>query len=89
MKSLKAAAVVAGSLVLAGAAAPAFAQNAGDVTGSVVGTATSALTNGPVKAGPVQQLGALDTKKKDSPLNAAQGAAGKLTGGKLLGGLSH
>ncbi|MFI5687142.1 hypothetical protein [Streptomyces sp. NPDC051636] len=88
MKSLKAAAVVAGSLVIAGAAAPAFAQNATDVTSTSLNSVADTLTKGPVQAGPVQKLDALDTKKKDSVLNTVQGTAKGLTGGKsLLGGL--
>jgi hypothetical protein len=88
MKSLKAAAVVAGSLVIAGAAAPAFAQNAGDVTSTAIDSVAGTLTKGPVQLGPVQQLDALNTKKKDSALNTVQGAAQGVTGGQsLLGGL--
>ncbi|MFI5678158.1 hypothetical protein [Streptomyces cellulosae] len=90
MKSLKAAAVVAGSLVIAGVAAPAFAQNAGDVTSTAIDSAAGTLKKGPVQLGPVQQLSALDTKnkKKDSPLSSLQGAAQGLIGGQsLLGGL--
>jgi hypothetical protein len=48
MKSLKAAAVVAGSVALAGAAAPAFAYNASDVTPSSLGGAVHTLTKTPI-----------------------------------------
>ncbi|MET8943898.1 hypothetical protein ABZX30_09970 [Streptomyces sp. NPDC004542] len=88
MKSLKAAAVVAGSLVIAGAAAPAFALNAGDVTGSGVNGVANSLAKGPVQVGQLQKLDALDAKKKGSVLNSVQGSTSRLAGGKaLLGGL--
>ena len=47
MKSLKAAAVVAGSLVIAGAAAPAFAHSAVDVPSSGLnGTVINRMSQG-------------------------------------------
>ncbi|MEV0224769.1 hypothetical protein [Streptomyces sp. NPDC050704] len=96
MKSLKAAAVVAGSLVIAGAAAPAFAA---DLTPTSLNggleSALGAVANEPVDAMdamPLQsQSNALDTENKDSVLNTVKGAtdtlnsAGGPTG--LLGGL--
>lgn len=46
MKSLKAAAVVAGSLAIAGAAAPAFAYSPADVTPTSLTGAVNTLTSG-------------------------------------------
>ncbi|MGW0417334.1 hypothetical protein [Streptomyces sp. NPDC003015] len=75
MKSLKAAAVVAGSLVLAGAAAPAFAYNNADLTPTSLNGAVNALTRGPIDVMPLQhQSDALDTENKDSVLNSVKGA---------------
>lgn len=93
MKSLKAAAVVAGSLVITGAAAPAFAA---DLTPSSLNggldSALDAFANEPVNVMPLQsQSNALDTENKDSVLNTVNGvtetlnSAGGPTG--LLGGL--
>ncbi|MEU9240800.1 hypothetical protein [Streptomyces shenzhenensis] len=75
MKSLKAAAVVAGSLVVAGAAAPAFAV---DAPSGLNGTVKS-VTQG------VDGIGVT----KNSPVNRTlQGATGALNGQKpLVGGL--
>ncbi|MFE3030344.1 hypothetical protein ACFXKY_01690 [Streptomyces canus] len=75
MKSLKAAAVVAGSLVLAGAAAPAFAYNSADLTPTSLNGAVNALTRGPIDVMPLQhQSDALNTENKDSVLNTVKGA---------------
>ncbi|RRR75730.1 hypothetical protein [Streptomyces sp. RP5T] len=75
MKSLKAAAVVAGSLVLAGAAAPAFAYNSADLTPTSLNGAVNALTRGPIDVMPLQhQSDALDTENKGSVLNSVKGA---------------
>ncbi|WP_053851138.1 hypothetical protein [Streptomyces sp. NRRL B-24085] len=75
MKSLKAAAVVAGSLVLAGAAAPAFAYNSADLTPTSLNGAVNALTRGPIDVMPLQhQSDALDTENTGSVLNAVKGA---------------
>ncbi|MFD6286042.1 hypothetical protein [Streptomyces sp. NPDC060205] len=94
MKSLKAAAVVAGSMAIAGVAAPAFAA---DLTppSSLNGGLNSALTQlttEPVDAMPLQsQSRALDTENQDSALSTlsdatdALNSAGGPTG--LLGGL--
>ncbi|MDH6623494.1 hypothetical protein M2271_001281 [Streptomyces sp. LBL] len=77
MKSLKAAAVVAGSLVIAGAAAPAFAV---DTPVSGLNGAVKTLTRG---------TGGLDVAKNTKPVtNTLQDPASALTGQKsLLGGL--
>lgn len=82
MKSLKAAAVVAGSLVIAGAAAPAFAYETADLT----------PTKGPLDVQQVQPLqqqsNALDTENKDSTLSTVKGATTAFnSNGGLLGGL--
>jgi hypothetical protein len=91
MKSLKAAAVVAGSMVLAGAAAPAFAAPA-DLTPTSLNGAVNTLTQGPLTAGDVMpfqhQSDALDTENQDSVLSTVKGATGALnTHNPLLGGL--
>lgn len=92
MKSLKAAAVVAGSLVVAGAAAPAFAHSPADLTPTSLNGAVNTLTSGRLTAAdamPLQhQSEALDTENKDSVLNTVKGATTALNqGGGLLGGL--
>ena len=92
MKSLKAAAVVAGSLALAGAAAPAFAYNTADITPTSLNGAVNTLTSGrmqPADVMPLQhQSDALDTENKDSLLSTVKGATGALNKkGGLLGGL--
>ncbi|MEV1068924.1 hypothetical protein [Streptomyces sp. NPDC050263] len=91
MKSLKAAAVVAGSLALATPAAPAFATPA-DLTPTSLNGAVDTLARGPVNledAMPLQhQSDALDTENKDSVLSTVKGATGALnTHNPLLGGL--
>ncbi|MFI5871800.1 hypothetical protein ACIBAH_05035 [Streptomyces sp. NPDC051445] len=91
MKSLKAAAVVAGSMVLAGAAAPAFATPA-DLTPTSLNGAVDTLARGPITledAMPLQhQSDALDTENKDSVLSTVKGATGALNShNPLLGGL--
>ncbi|WP_328555481.1 hypothetical protein [Streptomyces sp. NBC_00358] len=96
MKSLKAAAVVAGSLVVAGAAAPAFAAGASGLTPSSLNgaleTVTSQRSVTVQDVLPVQhQSDALDTENKNSVLNGVNGATKTLnrTGrpAQLLGGL--
>jgi hypothetical protein len=92
MKSLKAAAVVAGSLVIAGAAAPAFAYDAADLTPTSLNGAVNTLTKGPLDVQQVQPLqqqsNALDTENKDSMLSTVKGATTALNSkGGLLGGL--
>ncbi|MET7474279.1 hypothetical protein ABZT17_07940 [Streptomyces sp. NPDC005648] len=92
MKSLKAAAVVAGTVALAGAAAPAFAYSPADMTPSSLTGAVNTLTSGrlqPADVMPLQhQSNALDTENKDSLLSTVKGAAAALNNnGGLLGGL--
>lgn len=90
MKSLKAAAVVAGSLVLAGAAAPAFAADTADHPHtSLNGGIQTLLTQGPGDLMPLQnQNNALDTENENSVLHTVNGATEKLnSSGGLLGGL--
>ncbi|MEU3945610.1 hypothetical protein [Streptomyces sp. NPDC029526] len=90
MKSLKAAAVVAGSLVVAGAAAPAFAYDStSDLTPTSLNGAVNTLTQGPIDVMPLKhQSDALNTENEDSPLSTVNDATDALnsTGG-LLGGL--
>ncbi|MEV0484637.1 hypothetical protein AB0I69_29000 [Streptomyces sp. NPDC050508] len=92
MKSLKAAAVVAGSLAIAGAAAPAFAYGPADVTPTSLTGAVNTLTSGqlqPADVMPLQhQSDALDTENKGSALNTVKGATAALNQhNPLLGGL--
>ncbi|MDW4909600.1 hypothetical protein RB628_30740 [Streptomyces sp. ADMS] len=92
MKSLKAAAVVAGSMVIAGAAAPAFAYDTADLTPTSLNGAVNTLTKGPLdveQAQPLQhQSNALDTENKDSALSTVKDATTALnSNGGLLGGL--
>ncbi|MEV6193404.1 hypothetical protein AB0M19_13515 [Streptomyces sp. NPDC051920] len=96
MKSLKAAAAVAGSLVVAGAAAPAFAAGASDLTPSSLNGALETLTSqrslSVQDALPLQhQSNALDTENKDSVLSGVNGATKTLnttaSPAQLLGGL--
>ncbi|WP_030559646.1 hypothetical protein [Streptomyces aureocirculatus] len=91
MKSLKAAAVLAGSIVIAGAAAPAFATDV-KPTSPKVGLnpvlEKAVQTTKPVTANAEQ---ALDGKKKDSVVKTVSDAAKSVNSGngpaKLLGGL--
>ncbi|MEV6618353.1 hypothetical protein AB0N31_31720 [Streptomyces sp. NPDC051051] len=89
MKSLKAAAVVAGSLVIAGAAAPAFANDTADLTPTSLNGAVNTLTKGPVDVMPLKhQSNALDTENENSPLGTVKDATTALNApGSLLGGL--
>ncbi|MFJ5037538.1 hypothetical protein [Streptomyces parvulus] len=92
MKSLKAAAVVAGSLVAAGSAVPAFAYDAADtaaLTPTSLNGAVNALTAEPVDVMPLKhQSDALDTENKESVLHTVKGATTDLNSKKsLLGGL--
>ncbi|MER6530480.1 hypothetical protein [Streptomyces sp. NPDC001508] len=92
MKSLKAAAVVAGSVALAGVAAPAFAHTAADLTPTSLNGAVDTLTRGPLTvqdAMPLRhQSSALDTENKGSVLSTVKGATAALNQhSPLLGGL--
>ncbi|MFG3205381.1 hypothetical protein [Streptomyces sp. NPDC048192] len=92
MKSLKAAAVVAGSVALAGVAAPAFAYNTADVTPTSLNGAVNQLTKGPItldQAMPLRhQSNALDTENKNSVLSTVKATAGRLNQHQpMLGGL--
>jgi hypothetical protein len=90
MKSLKAAVVVAGSLALAGAAAPAFAYDAGHLPPMSLNGAVDTLARNPPTVKdlmPLQhQSDALDTENKDSVLSTFNDASDSLNRG-LLGGL--
>ncbi|MEU0117468.1 hypothetical protein ABZ137_28190 [Streptomyces bobili] len=89
MKSLKAAAVVAGSMVIAGAAAPAFAHDTADLTPTSINGAVNTLTKGPIDVMPLRhQSDALDTENKSSALSTVKDATTALNAPKsLLGGL--
>lgn len=88
MKSLKAAAVLAGSMAIAGAAAPAFAS---DLTPtSLNGGLETVLGQSMLDTKPVS-TNMLDTENKDSVVNTVKDVAeGVNSGGgptKMLGGL--
>ncbi|KAB1986221.1 hypothetical protein [Streptomyces triticiradicis] len=96
MKFLKAAAVVAGSMAVAGTAAPAFAAGASGITPSGLNGALENVTSQrSLSAQDVlplqQQSNALDTENKGSVLNGVNGATKKLNTAsepaQLLGGL--
>ncbi|MEU6402261.1 hypothetical protein [Streptomyces sp. NPDC046985] len=89
MKSLKAVVVLAGSLVAAGAAAPAFAvDHAADLTPTSLNGAVHTVAKGPVDVMPIRhQSDALDTENKGSLLHTVNGATDKLNSAPLLGGL--
>ncbi|MFE9673415.1 hypothetical protein ACFYO5_04740 [Streptomyces sp. NPDC006259] len=89
MKSLKAAAVVAGSMVIAGAAAPAFAHDTADLTPTSLNGAVNTLTKGPIDVMPLRhQSDALDTENENSPLSTVKDATTALNApNSLLGGL--
>lgn len=89
MKSLKAAAVVAGSLVVAGSAVPAFAYDTAELTPTSLNGAVNALTAEPINVMPLKhQSDALDTENKDSVLHTVKGATTSLnSAGSMLGGL--
>ncbi|MGA4840787.1 hypothetical protein [Streptomyces sp. G45] len=87
MKPLKAAAVLAGSMAIAGAAAPAFAQE--PVPTSLNG-GVDAILRQPLAAQPLS-TNMLDTENENSVVNAVKQATDALNanGGptQLLGGL--
>ncbi|MFB7243145.1 hypothetical protein CW362_29470 [Streptomyces populi] len=96
MKFLKAAAVVAGSMAVAGAAAPAFAAGASGLTPSGLNGALENVTSqrslNAQDVLPLQdQSNALDTENKGSVLNGVNGTTKKINSAsepaQLLGGL--
>ncbi|MFH8972725.1 hypothetical protein [Streptomyces sp. NPDC017890] len=89
MKSLKAVAVVAGSLVIAGSAAPAFAHGTADHAPSNLDSVVNALTEDSTDVKPSKRRSkAPDTENKDSVLHAVKDTTKRLNSGKgLLGGL--
>ncbi|MFE3600879.1 hypothetical protein ACFXP3_25940 [Streptomyces sp. NPDC059096] len=90
MKPMKVAAVVAGSMVVLGAAAPAFAAEAKSPSFSLNGALDTVASEGLRDAKPLH-TNALDTENEGSVLNAVKGATESLNkpqqGNKLLGGL--
>ncbi|CAM5427808.1 hypothetical protein [Streptomyces aurantiogriseus] len=68
MKSVKAVAVIAGSLVIAGVTAPAFAQSVNDTGRKTLDNAVSTLNNGPVHVAPLEQSDTLSVKEKKASL---------------------
>ncbi|GGT40777.1 hypothetical protein [Streptomyces chromofuscus] len=88
MKSLKAVAVVAGSLVAAGVATPAFAAyDPADMTPTSLNGAVNTITKGPIDVSPLKhQSHALDTENKDSVLATVKETTTTLNESKLLGG---
>ncbi|MGW0843647.1 hypothetical protein ACWD26_26570 [Streptomyces sp. NPDC002787] len=88
MKSLKAAAVVTGSLIIAGAAAPAFAQNATEAVHKGLNSTVNTLNKGPVEVQPLKG-DALDAKeKKEALLSTLDRTSTALGNGAPLGALS-
>ncbi|UUU33858.1 hypothetical protein JIX56_30665 [Streptomyces sp. CA-210063] len=92
MKSLKAAAVVAGSMAIAGAAVPAHAHSAADLAPPNLTGAMNTITKSSLDVVPMrQQSNSLDTENKDSVLNTVKGATTALNSDgsptRLLGGL--
>ncbi|MEU6732518.1 MULTISPECIES: hypothetical protein [Streptomyces] len=89
MKPLKAAAVVAGSLAVVGAGAPAFA--AGLVPTGVTDLATDTVSKQPLLADSPVSTNALDPSSAGSVTGALNGATGGLDSGggnaPMLGGL--
>ncbi|MFI6700046.1 hypothetical protein ACIBJC_13910 [Streptomyces sp. NPDC050509] len=90
MKPMKVAAVVAGSMVVLGAAAPAFAAEAKSPSFSLNGALDTVASEGLRDAKPLH-TNALDTENDGSALNAVKGVTDSLNkpqqGNKLLGGL--
>jgi hypothetical protein len=87
MNPLKAAAVVAGSLAIAGATAPAYAQTT-DLTPASLAGAMNSISKSSIDVVPMRnQSNALDTENKGSVLNAAKALNAKGGPTKLLGGL--
>ncbi|MFF8643512.1 MULTISPECIES: hypothetical protein [unclassified Streptomyces] len=88
MKALKAAAVLAGSIAIAGSAAPAFA---GDLTPTRLTSEVESLATQPLLDPKPGDTNLIDTKKGASVVNTVSDAAGRMntTGGptKLIGGL--
>ncbi|GGZ78506.1 hypothetical protein ACFOOM_06310 [Streptomyces echinoruber] len=89
MKPLKAAAVVAGTIVLVGAAAPAFAYDTPDEAPTSLNGAVNSLTKGRIQVTPLQhQSDALDTENKNSVLSHVKDVTTALNQNEnLLGGL--
>ncbi|MET8580923.1 hypothetical protein ABZX39_08535 [Streptomyces collinus] len=92
MKSLKAAAVLAGSVALAGVAAPAFAHTTAELTPTSLNGAVDSITRGGLTVKDVvplqQQSHALDTENADSVLHSVKGATAAVNQhNPLLGGL--
>ncbi|MGW5324900.1 hypothetical protein [Streptomyces sp. NPDC004014] len=92
MKSLKAAAVIAGSMAVVGAAAPAFAQNSADLRPTSLNGAVDTLTHHPITVHDVMPLqhqsDALSTENKDSVLHTVKDATTAVNQqNPLLGGM--
>ncbi|MFF6995125.1 hypothetical protein ACFY93_09225 [Streptomyces sp. NPDC008313] len=92
MKSLKAAAVVAGSLVMATAAAPAFAQGVTGLTPTSLNGGLDPVAGGPLDVSGLQsQPNLLDTENQSSMLHSVSGVTDTLNAnggtGRLLGGV--
>ncbi|MEV7790755.1 hypothetical protein [Streptomyces sp. NPDC087512] len=89
MKSLKTAAVVAGSVVIAGAAAPAFALSADDVSRAGLSSVTDTLARGTGGDVPLQdQTEKLGLSQKSPVGKTLQSSTNGLqNSGSLLGGL--
>ncbi|MBG0855165.1 hypothetical protein I2W78_25795 [Streptomyces spinoverrucosus] len=88
MKSLKAAAVLAGSLVAASVATPAFATyDPATVTPTSLNGAVNTITKGPIDVMPLKhQSDALNTENKDSVLSTVKETTTTLNKNGLLSG---
>ncbi|UUN28137.1 hypothetical protein [Streptomyces sp. FIT100] len=84
MKPMKVAAVVAGSLAVAGASAPAFAASGFTTPTSLNGAVTTVAEQTTAAAAPIASK-TLDTEQQGSLLNSVKGATGEL--GKAKGGV--
>ncbi|GAA2256769.1 hypothetical protein GCM10010145_26300 [Streptomyces ruber] len=92
MKVLKAAAVVAGSVAMVGAATPAFAFDPAEAAPMSLTGAWNKLVAEPIDISPLkQQSNALDTENEDSLLHSVKSATAALNSAasplQLLGGL--
>jgi hypothetical protein len=88
MKSLKAAAMIAGSLIAVSAAGPAFADPAAPGSPGVGGLTGALSKNSPVALDNLQhQENLLNSEAKGSPLHTVNQASDALNSKKLLGGL--
>ncbi|MFI1537728.1 hypothetical protein [Streptomyces anandii] len=88
MKSLKAAAVVAGAVAVAGSAAPAFAHSFQAGPGNGLNGAVSTLTDGSLDGTPLQHTDVLNSgTTTDSVAKTLKSSTAPVAHKPLLGGL--